>query len=111
MAATALSGVSGQTILVKSFQTDANGVQSNTPVVWSSSDATKAIVQGVYNSNNAVINCIAAGTATITATMGVVTATFVLTISASAAPGAGASLVVEADSAFQPVNKTIQTKV
>lgn len=108
-AATALTGVLGQTIFVKSLQTDAYGVPSNTPVVWSTSDATKATVQTVYGSSNAVIYCIAAGSVTITATMGIVTATFAVTINTSSAPAAGATLVVEAG--FQATNATSQTKV
>lgn len=106
MAVTALTGIIGQTIFVKSFQTDAYGVTSNTPIVWSSSDASKAIVQNVYQTNNAVIYCIAAGAATITATMGSVTSTFVVTINSSSAASDGYTLAVEADNAFQSANQT-----
>ena len=105
-ASTALTGVIGQTIFVKSFQTDAYGVQSNTPVVWSSSDATKAIVQRVINTTNAVIYCVGSGSATITATMGSVTATFTVTVNTSAAPADGYTLVVESDQAFASPNQT-----
>lgn len=106
----ALTGIVGNTIVVKSFQEDAYGVSSSTAVTWSTSAASVAIVSQMYNSNNAVISCFTAGTATITATMGAVTATFALTVNASAAPAAGAKLIVESDQSYQPVNKTAQTQ-
>ena len=107
--ATAITGTVGDTIVVKSFQKDAYGGVSNTTVVWSSSSATVAAVQNIYGSNDAVINCLTAGTATITATMGTVTATFAVTVNAVATYD-GYTLVVESDQSFQPVNKTMQTR-
>lgn len=109
MATTALTGTIGDTIVLKSFQKDAYGGTSNTAITWTSSVPAVAGVQNIYNSNDAVVNCLTAGTTVITATMGVVTATFTLTVIA-ATTNAGASLVIEADQSFQPVNKTAQTK-
>lgn len=106
--ATALTGTVGNTIVAKSSQVDAYGGASNTAVVWTSSNAAVALAQNIYGTNNAVINCMSAGTATITATMGAVTAIFALTVVA-ATTNPGASLVVDVDQSFQPVNKTLQT--
>jgi hypothetical protein len=105
--ATALTGNVGDSIFVRSQQVDAYGLASSTTVVWSTSAASVAIVQNVVGSNNAVISCLTAGTATITATMGAVTATFALTV-ITPAVNPGAKLVISAGA--QPVNKTIQTK-
>lgn len=109
MATTALTGTINDTIVLKTFQRDAYGGTSNTAVTWASSAPAVAVVQNIYNSNNGVVTCLSAGTATITATMGAVTATFTLTVNA-VSTNAGATLVVEADNSFQPVNKTTQTQ-
>jgi uncharacterized protein YjdB len=109
MATTALTGTINDIIFVKSDQRDAYGGATNTPVIWTSSDTTVATVQNQYKTNNAVITCVAAGSATITATMGTVTATFLVTVS-TAATYDGYSLTVEADQSFKPINQTIQTK-
>ena len=107
---TAITGVAGLAQLVKSFQKDAYGVASNTPVVWSTSNAAVVLAQKVYNSNDCVLSFVSAGSATVTATMGTTTATFSVTVIASAAPGDGYYLDIGADQAYSPPNKTLQTK-
>jgi hypothetical protein len=107
--ATALTGIVDESLFVKALQKDAYGGVSNTAVVWTTSSASVATVSKQYNSNDAVINCVTAGTATITATMGSASATFALTVYAAAAND-GYFLTVESDKAFQPVNRTMQTR-
>lgn len=113
MATTAITGTVGKMIVVKSFQVDAYGGTSNTPVTWSSSASTVAAVQNIYNTNNAMVYCLTPGTATITATMTSTTATVTQTITITVnAPGTfdGYKLEIDADASFQPVNKTGQTQ-
>lgn len=107
---TALTGTVGDTILVKSFQQDAYGGTSTSTVTWTTDTAAVATVSRLYNSNDAIIYCLTAGTATITATLpNTNSAAFILTVNAASTPD-GYSISVEADKTFQPVNKTTQTK-
>src|SRR6266568_2648141 len=100
---TALTGNIHTCITVKSANIDANGNSpSSSPVTWSTSAASVAIVQSMAdNSGGAVITCLTNGTATITATAGSATATFALTV-ITPSQGVATSIEVEADQSFQP---------
>jgi len=106
---TALTGIVNTTIVVQSFQVDANGLPSNTPVTWSSSNTAVANAQNISGTNNGLIFCFTVGLATITATMGSVTKTFTLNV-ITGTVGAGAVLGAEVDQSFQPLTKTQQVK-
>jgi uncharacterized protein YjdB len=102
---TSLTGQVGTSINVKSNSVDANGNASNQATIWSTSDASVAIVQKMAdNSGGATITCFAAGTATITATAGSASAVFNLTV-VNITSGAATSMEVEVDEAFQPSKK------
>lgn len=103
---TALTGIVGNQIVVKSQTKGANGLPSNTPVVWTTDNPTVAIVQNTVDiPGGALITCFAVGTATITATAGLVTADFDLTVIDPMAEPA-TSIEVQADVRFQPIKKT-----
>lgn len=102
---TALTGNVGDQIVVKSATTDANGLPSASSVVWSSDTPSVAIVQNTVDlPGGALITCLAAGSAIITAQAGAVTATFNLTV-VSQTPGPATSIDVEVDKSFQPIKK------
>lgn len=104
----ALTGNVGDFILIKSNQIDAYGQTSATAVVWSSSDASKATVSNVYDKPGyGLINYIAAGTATITATAGSVNTTILLTV---VVPSAATASTITVETVAPAANRTIQTQ-
>lgn len=104
----ALTGGAGELIVVKSNQIDAYGMTSDTDVVWSTSDATVATVASIYDMRNTgLIRCIAAGSATITATAGIINTTILLTV---ITPGTGVAATITVETAPPRGTKTLQTQ-
>jgi uncharacterized protein YjdB len=104
--ATALSGNVGDQIVVRANVTDANGLPASSLVNWTSSNSAVAVVQNIIDRRNGgIIFCIAAGTATITATSGSINTTFSLTITVPS-PGTATTIDIGVDYTNQPVNKT-----
>lgn len=102
---TALTGIVGEQIVVKSQTTDGYGSPSTSTVVWSSTNTAVAIVQRTIDlAGGALITCLTAGTATITATAGVATADFYLTV-VSGTAGVAADVEILADQSFQSKRK------
>lgn len=100
---TALTGIVGTQLVVKSRTRDANGLPSTSPVIWTTSDPVVAIVQHrVDLIGSAVITCFSVGTATITATAGSATAEFDLTV-IDPSPGAATDIEVAADHSYQQI--------
>lgn len=98
---TALTGILGQQLVVKSRTRDANGLPSTSPVTWITSDPSVATVQNTVDIiGGAVITCFSVGTATITAIAGSATAEFDLTV-IDPNPGDATDIEIEADGSYQ----------
>lgn len=103
----ALTGNVGDTILIQSNQIDAYGQRSTTTVTWSTSSATVATVNSVYDRPGCgLIYCLTAGSATITATAGTVNTTVLLTV---VTPSAGVAATLTLQTVTPQPNKTMQT--
>jgi hypothetical protein len=101
----ALTGALNTTIVVRSNPIDSNGLQATSPVIWTSDTTSVATVQSTVDfPGGALIYCLGIGTATITATSNLQTATFALTVVSQTA-GAAASISVSADQSFQPTKR------
>ena len=77
----ALTGTIGEKIIVRASAVDGYGLTPTSAPVWTTDTASVAVVYPIKNQKGrALIRCLSLGTATITATVDSVDATFELTV-------------------------------